>query len=174
MKKQIISDIIKTLIYAALVLAVSLTGAVTPLGDGAYIHLGDAMIYAAVILVPIKICMPAAVIGSVLADLMLGSYNYILFTAVIKALTVLFAFWVSKKSDKPAVQDLLISLSGIVTVLGYFIAELVLGFLKGDAFGFATELIMYNTLQALACAALYMIASGFIRMFISKKEQIKQ
>ena len=141
-------------LLAAFVFVATLTGAVAPIGGGAYIHIGDALIYTAVLFLPMPYAVASAVIGAGLADLILGSAMYIPATIVTKAAVVLVAKYVLRFAKTPVMQDTLISLCGIVNILGYFAAECVMFSVPSAASG-----IMFNALQALASAVVFMIVS---------------
>ncbi len=159
-------------VFAALIFVATLSGAVAPIGGGAYIHIGDALIYTAVLFLPWPFAIAAAAIGAGLADLMLGSAVYIVPTVIIKSLTVLCAKLLKKLSAKPLAQDMLICLSGAVTVLGYFVAEIFM--LAGAGSGLLPALegaasgMLFNLLQALASAVLFMIISAPARKIYAR------
>lgn len=92
-----------------------------PITQG-YIHLGDAFVLvSAAILGPLGVA--AAAIGSMLADLLGGYFQYLLPTFVIKGLVALVAF-VGLKGSKPFwVEWLVLIAAEAVMVLGYFLAE---------------------------------------------------
>lgn len=168
-------NLTSTVLFAVLILAFTLTGAVTPIGGGAYIHIGDAMIYLAALILPFPYAIAAAVVGAGIADLMLGSAVYFIPTLIIKTLTVIAVKAIIKRVSKPELQDLAVCLAGVVTVVGYYIAEVIILLLSGKALGAAfitgaSNSIIYNIVQALASAAVYMILSGFVRKRIAVKK----
>lgn len=141
-------------LFAALVFVATLTGAAAQIGDGAYIHIGDALIYTAVLFLPMPYAIGAAVIGASLADVLLGSAIYVPATIVTKAAVVCFAKLMLKYAKTPLVQDAMISLGGIVNILGYFLAECGM-----YGIGAAASGIMFNGLQALVSALVFAIIS---------------
>ena len=143
-------------LFAALVFVATLTGAVAPIGGGAYIHIGDALIYTAALFLPLPYAMASAVIGESFADIILGSAMYVPATIVTKAAVVLFAKFMLKYAKTPVMQDALVCLSGVVNILGYFAAECIMLSSVGAAAGG----IMFNALQALASAVVFMIISA--------------
>lgn len=161
-------------LFAALIFGATLTGAMAPIGGGAYIHIGDAMIYLAVLLLPAPYAVASAAVGAALADFTLGSTIYIIPTIIVKSLVVLAAKGLMRLTEKPVMQDILICLSGIVTVVGYYLAEIVLLVLSGSSFSAAmlsaaVNSIMFNALQAGASAVIFLIAGGAVRRIINKK-----
>lgn len=87
-----------------------------------YIHLGDAFVLvSAAILGPIGVV--AAALGSMLADLLGGYFQYLLPTFVIKGLVALVAC-VGLKRKMPFWAEWLVLIAAeAVMVLGYFLAE---------------------------------------------------
>lgn len=109
-------------LMAALVcVATSFLKLPVPVTQG-YIHLGDAFVLvSAAILGPVGVA--AAAIGSMLADLLGGYFQYLLPTFVIKGMVALVAF-VGLKASKPFwVEWLVLIIAEAVMVLGYFLAE---------------------------------------------------
>ena len=175
MNKQKNKQITMSAIFAALVFLATLTGAVAPIGGGAYVHIGDAMIYLAALVLPLPYAVCASAIGAGLADLMLGSAIYIIPTVIVKSLLVVAAKGVSKLSSKSVIKDILVCLTGVVTVAGYYVAEVVLLLISGSEFTVALSVgaansILFNTIHALASAAVYMILSGAVRSFMDKRK----
>lgn len=162
-------------LFAALIFGATLTGAMAPIGGGAYIHIGDAMIYLAVLLLPAPYAVASAAVGAALADFTLGSTIYIIPTIIVKSLVVLAAKGLMKLTEKPVMQDILICLSGIVTVAGYYAAEIVLLVISGSSFSAAltsaaVSSIMFNAIQAGASAVIFLIVGGAVRKIIAKKK----
>lgn len=92
-----------------------------PITQG-YIHLGDAFVLvSAAILGPLGVA--AGAIGSMLADLLGGYFQYLLPTFVIKGLVALVAYAGLKASKPFWVEWLVLIVAEAVMVLGYFLAE---------------------------------------------------
>lgn len=162
--------------FAALIFVATLTGAVAPLGGGAYVHIGDAAIYTAVLVLPTPFAATAAAVGAGLADLTLGSAVYIIPTVIIKSLTVLAAKGLMRLSEKPLVQDMLICLSGIVTIVGYYCAKVVMLTISGSAFfaavvTAAAETLPFDTIQALASAVVFLAVAVPVRRIADKMKK---
>lgn len=163
-----VKHLTQSALFAALVFAATLTGAVAPIGGGAYIHIGDALIYTAVLFLPMPFAIGAAAIGAGLADVMLGSAIYVIPTVVTKTLVVIAAKGIMRLAKTSLMQDTLISLCGIVNILGYFVAECFMTSVAGAASG-----ILFNVLQALASAVVFIIISGPARKIykrVTKKD----
>ncbi|MBP3649740.1 MAG: ECF transporter S component [Clostridia bacterium] len=92
-----------------------------PITQG-YIHLGDAFVLvSAAILGPLGVA--AGAIGSMLADLLGGYFQYLLPTFVIKGLVALVAYAGLRGSKPFWVEWLVLIIAEAVMVLGYFLAE---------------------------------------------------
>jgi len=93
-----------------------------------YIHLGDGFILlGAALLGPLAI--PAAAVGSMLADLLGGYTLYCLPTFLIKGAVAAVAVWAFRHWQSTAVRSLWMIVAELVMVAGYFLVEwLVLGY----------------------------------------------
>ena len=92
-----------------------------PITQG-YIHLGDAFVLvSAAVLGPLGVA--AGAIGSMLADLLGGYFQYLLPTFVIKGIVALVAYAGLKGSKPFWVEWLVLIVAEAVMVLGYFLAE---------------------------------------------------
>lgn len=94
-----------------------------PIGaNGGYVHIGDALIYMAAILLPRPYAMISAAIGAGIADLITGSAIWVIPTMIIKPLLVLF---ISSNSDKFINKKNIIGslIAGIIGMILYMIAE---------------------------------------------------
>ena len=164
-------------LFAAIIyVATAVTGAVAPIGGGAYIHLGAAMIYISVLFLPAPYAVAAAAVGAALADFTLGSAVYIIPTIIVKSLVVLTAKGLMRLSKNALLQDILICLAGVTTVIGYYIAEVVLMLISGSQFnaalaGAAVNSIPFNTLQAGASAVVFLIVGGVVRKIADRKKK---
>lgn len=112
----------------------------TGLNQG-YIHFGDSLIYLASCLLPFPYAFGAAAISGGLSDLLAGSPIYAISSIIIKACNAIpFAIYFIIKKNKSknnilSTSTVILSiLSGFITIIGYFIAEILL-------FGFATACI---------------------------------
>lgn len=99
-----------------------------PLSAQGYIHLGDGFILLGAALLGWT-AVPAAALGSMLADLLAGYSLYCLPTFLIKAAVAALAVWATAKGRPYWLSLLLLAAAEIVMVAGYFITEwLFLGF----------------------------------------------
>ena len=129
------SLIVTTALLTALVLVCTLILKV-PVGPDCYIHLGDAVILLAVILLPRGYACFAGAVGATLADLMGGFAFWAPWTFAVKLLFILvFGFFLDRSrknaSEKtllgvPVIELIGLVVSGIVAVVGYFLSEYML------------------------------------------------
>lgn len=129
------SLIVTTALLTALVLICTLILKL-PVGPDCYIHLGDAVILLAVILLPRGYACFAGAVGATLADLMGGFAFWAPWTFAVKLLFILvFGFFLDRSrknaSEKtllgvPVIELIGLVVSGIVAVVGYFLSEYML------------------------------------------------
>ena len=135
-----------------------------PVASG-YVHFGDALVYiCASLLGPWGIV--AGAIGEGLADVAGGFAAYFPATVVVKALIALpFALFNAKSEKLLSVKSGLFTLlSGAITVLGYFIADLII-----DK-SYAIVDIPGNAIQALGSAIIFVIiAAAFDKSKVKNK-----
>ena len=157
-KKSLLTITYTAIFTTMIVLATSVLKFSTGLGEG-YIHLGDSVIYLAACLLPFPYCLIAGALGGALADIISGFAIWSIPTMIIKMLNILPFALICKKYKSIKIlskQTALITVvSGIVTILGYFIAECILYSVAS-----ATLSLIGNTIQA--------VASGIIFIVIAK------
>ena len=156
MRNKSLLNITYTAIFTAIIiLATSTIKFSTGLGEG-YIHLGDSMIYLTACLLPFPYCIIAGALGGGLADILSGFAIWSIPTMLIKMLNVLpFAIVCKKlKTNKILCKQtvLMTVVSGVITILGYFVAECILYSVAS-----ATLSITGNTIQAVASGIIFMI-----------------
>ncbi len=142
-----------------------------PIGAGGYIHVGDAVIYmAAVSMGPWGIL--AAVIGAAVADAVSGFYNYIIPTVLIKIMISL-PFILVRKQKKIFlnITNVVCAVAGgIITIAGYFLADLV--FYRAGA----VADIPANIIQAVGSVVVYAVlafAADRAKLYIKLKNLIE-
>ena len=137
-------------VMAALVFVMTYVPKVPVPVTGGYVHLGDGAIFLAVLLLgPLGI--PAAAIGSALADVLGGYMVYALPTMLIKAAVALIA-WKGWKEGSWLRAVIAFVLAEIVMVLGYFAFESVM---YGAATAWAA--VGPNCIQGVAGVALGLV-----------------
>ncbi len=164
MRNKSILKITYTAIFTALILlATSVLKFSTGLGEG-YIHLGDSFIYLSACVLPFPYCLVAGALGGALADIISGYAIWSIPTMIIKALNVLPFAIICKKSKSTKILSkqtvLMTVISGVITIVGYFIAESILYSVAS-----ATLSLIGNTIQA--------VASGIIFVIIATTHSIK-
>lgn len=102
-----------------------------PFSSG-YVHMGDAMLFLAVLILGWKYAAVAAGIGSLLADVMVGAAVWAPWTLVIKAcMAIIMGLLIQKAEAKndaaifglPLYHLIGMILAGIFMVAGYYLAE---------------------------------------------------
>lgn len=123
-----------------------------PMGlNGGYIHLGDALIYLAAVLLPAPYAMAAGAIGGGLADL-LTAPMWAPATVIIKILVVIpFTSNHSKIFTKRNIIAPLIAM--LITITGYYLAEVIL---YGKEAAFLIS-VTTNSIQGVGSAAVFYI-----------------
>lgn len=105
-----------------------------PVGPDCYIHLGDTIMFLAVIILPLPYACFAGPVGAMLADLIGGYAFWAPWTFVIKLLCVLALGLLRKKSTENSKRLLTVPvpefigyvIACIFGVMGYFVAEYLL------------------------------------------------
>jgi len=134
-----------------------------PVPSGGYIHLGDAMIIAAVFFIGIY-AVPAAALGSALADLLGGYFIYTPATLIIKGLMALAAFVILSKRDNVSGFVFASVVSEIIMFVLYFLFDTVLYNFEG-----AVATIPFSLAQATSGIIL-----GVVLCMIIKKSKLKE
>lgn len=154
-KKSLLKITYTAIFTAIIILATSVIKFSTGLGEG-YIHFGDSIIYLTACVLPFPYCIVAGALGGALADILSGFAVWSIPTAIIKTLNALpFAIICKKyKSNKILCKKtiLMTVVSGIITILGYFVAECILYSVAS-----ATLSIIGNTIQAVASGIIFVI-----------------
>ena len=157
-KKSLLKITYSAIFTALILLATSVIKFSTGLGEG-YIHLGDSFVYLTACILPFPYCLVAGALGGGLADILSGYAILTIPTMAIKMLNVVPFALVSRKQKSSKIlsrQTVFMTIvSGLVTIVGYFIAECFLYSVAS-----ATLSLVGNTIQA--------VASGIIFVIIAK------
>lgn len=133
-KNNSVYAIVLTGVFTALVMAATSFFKIPVAATNGYVHVGDAMIFLAVMILGRRNGTIAGATGSALADLIGGYAHWVPWTFVIKGLmafaagTILFA-GEDKSSDSRPVQALslrsvvALTVGGLVMISGYFMAQ---------------------------------------------------
>lgn len=121
--------IVLSALLAALVFLVTAYILHIPMGgNGGYVHIGDAFIYLAAVLLPTPYAIAASAIGAGLADIATGAAIWAIPTMIIKPILVLFF---TNKTEKIINTRNIVAtvIAGIVGTVLYMFAE---GFMIGS------------------------------------------
>lgn len=123
-KSQAIKNLVQAAIFAAMTTLLTMFLHIPIVGNGGYVHLGDAVIFLSASLLPLPYAVAAAGIGGALSDLFLFP-AYALPTLLVKALLAL-AFS-SKKAKIICLRNILaLPVCAVITIGGYYLAESIL------------------------------------------------
>jgi uncharacterized membrane protein len=115
-----------------------------------YVHLGDGFILLAASILGWP-AVPAAAIGSMLADLLAGYTAYMLPTFLIKGAVAAIAVAASARKSQP-LQLLYMLIAETAMVAGYFVTDLLL-----YGLGTAVPALMGNVMQGLSGVAVWVL-----------------
>lgn len=137
--------------FAAMIFALTMLH--VPIGAGGYIHVGDSVIYIAALLMGVPWSFISAAIGAACADLVSGVAVYAIPSAIIKVLLAVPFVLIAKKDTKLlSIRTAAFTiLSGIITILGYFLTDLVV-YRAG-----AVADLPANVIQAVGSAVVFVI-----------------
>ena len=137
--------------FAAMIFALTMLH--VPIGAGGYIHVGDSVIYIAALLMGGPWSFISAAIGAACADLVSGVAIYAIPSAIIKVLIAVPFVLIAKKDTKLlSIRTAAFTiLSGIITILGYFLTDLVV-YRAG-----AVADLPANVIQAVGSAVVFVI-----------------
>mgnify|MGYP003295832791 CR=1 FL=1 len=111
--------------------------------NGGYIHLGDTLIYLSAALLPMPYAMAAGAIGGALADLLTAPL-WMPATFIIKA--ILPIMFTNKKATIINIQNVAaIFGAGLVSIVGYYIAEVILYGSEAALFASVTSSLIQAT-----------------------------
>lgn len=133
------------------------------IGNGGYVHMGDAFLYLAACVLPLPYAMTAGAIGEMLSDA-LSAPIYIPATIVIKAVLVLFF---TAHPEKFIVRRNVIGLflAGITGLAGYFLYECVIYSVPAAA----ANLLIGWTQPAASGVVFLLIGSAFDRAHLKQR-----
>ncbi len=139
-----------------------------PVPNGGYVHIGDAFIYLAAVLLPTPYACAVGAIGAGLADALTGYIIYVPGTVIIKALMALF--FSSKSKKLVGTRNFLATVpAGLVCVVGYYFYDAIL--LASFAAPLAS--IYFNVIQAVASAVIFIILAFIFDKFVLKNNMKK-
>lgn len=136
-------------------------------GNGGFVHIGDAFIYLAAVLLPTPYAAFAAAIGAGMADIITGAANWAIATIIIKPILVLFFTNKSKKiiNTRNVCAGIM---AGIVGTVLYMIAE---GIMYGS-FVSAFVLTLVGLIQPIGSFIVFIVI-GLVFDKLKIKEMMK-
>ena len=136
-------------LFAALIMLLTLVH--IPMFGGAggsYIHLGDAVIFAACIIIGWR-AIPAAAVGSALADLILGAVVYAVPTFIIKGIMAGIVVLLTLKNKKAWLQVVAFAAASIFMQGAYLLFEVLFATtLYGTAYAFVAASFLFGWIQS--------------------------
>lgn len=159
-------------VFAAMIFALTRFIQIPVPGGAGFLHFGDAMIYIVASTLGGPWALLASALGAAIADLSSGVAVYAPISAIVKVLIALPFVFVNKKSEK-ILTPLTICLtipSGVITVLGYYLGDLVVNKV------YAVADIPMNIVQAVGSAIIFAVISAAFdaaklkkKLFVNKK-----
>ncbi len=141
-----------------------------PVASG-YVHFGDALVFIGALVLGAPYAFIAAAVGEGLADIAGGYVMYFPATVIVKCLIVVPFLIERKKNNKKLLTktSLLMTLpSGVITVFGYYLADLII-----DK-SYALADIPGNVIQAVGSAIIFVIiAFAFDKANIVEKIDLR-
>lgn len=155
-KRDSLYKLTYTAIFSAIILlSTTLIKFSTGMGEG-YIHFGDCFIYLTACVLPFPYCLIAGAVGGALADILGGYAVWAIPTAIIKTLIAVPFMLMCRNHKVQKILNIKMALmtivSGLISMLGYFITECILYSVAS-----ATLSIIGNTIQAVASGILFII-----------------
>lgn len=166
MKNKKVLNMVYAAVFAAMIFALTRFVQIPVPGGAGYLHFGDAMIYIVASTLGGPWAILASAVGAALADLSSPYAIYAPVSIIVKVLIALPFVLVNKKSEK-ILTPLTICLtipSGIITVGGYFVGDLIINK------AYAVADIPMNIVQAVGSAIIFaIIALAFDTAKLKKK-----
>ena len=162
-------EMVTTALMAALIFVATFLIKIPNPATGGYSHMGDCMIFLAVVFLGRKNGSMAAGIGGALSDFLAGAPIWILPTFIIKyIMAFIMATIIKKQPESKKLQLIGAIVGGIFQIIGYTLAKIVL-------IGVAPALmsvpnVSIQTLVGIVLfIALYTALSGTINKFMDRK-----
>lgn len=123
-----------------------------------YVNLGDSVIFLSSLFLVHPYCALAAALGSVLADIFLGAGIYILPTFIIKGIMGIIAAKTIAKESSAKKTAILIALTEIFMIFGYFGFEIFVYGLPA-----ACASLPFNVMQGIAGTVIGFLLIQFVK-----------
>ena len=162
-------EMVTTALMAALIFVATFLIKIPNPATGGYSHMGDCMIFLAVVFLGRKNGSMAAGIGGALSDFLAGAPIWILPTFIIKyIMAFIMATIIKKQPESKKLQLIGATVGGIFQIIGYTLAKVIL-------IGVAPALIsvpnvsIQTAVGIVLFIALYTALSGTINKFMDRK-----
>jgi len=162
-------EMVTTALMAALIFVATFLIKIPNPATGGYSHMGDCMIFLAVVFLGRKNGSMAAGIGGALSDFLAGAPIWILPTFIIKyIMAFIMATIIKKQPESKKLQLIGATVGGIFQIIGYTLAKVIL-IGVAPALMSVPNVSIQTVVGIVLFIALYTALSGTINKFMDRK-----
>lgn len=162
-------EMVTTALMAALIFVATFLIKIPNPATGGYSHMGDCMIFLAVVFLGRKNGSMAAGIGGALSDFLAGAPIWILPTFIIKyIMAFIMATIIKKQPESKKLQLIGATVGGIFQIIGYTLAKVIL-IGVAPALMSVPNVSIQTAVGIVLFIALYTALSGTINKFMDRK-----
>ena len=162
-------EMVTTALMAALIFVATFLIKIPNPATGGYSHMGDCMIFLAVVFLGRKNGSMAAGIGGALSDFLAGAPIWILPTFIIKyIMAFIMASIIKKQPESKKLQLIGATVGGIFQIIGYTLAKVIL-IGVAPALMSVLNVSIQTVVGIVLFIALYTALSGTINKFMDRK-----
>ena len=162
-------EMVITALMAALIFVATFLIKIPNPATGGYSHMGDCMIFLAVVFLGRKNGSMAAGIGGALSDFLAGAPIWILPTFIIKyIMAFIMATIIKKQPESKKLQLIGATVGGIFQIIGYTLAKVIL-IGVAPALMSVPNVSIQTVVGIVLFIALYTALSGTINKFMDRK-----
>ena len=162
-------EMVTTALMAALIFVATFLIKIPNPATGGYSHMGDCMIFLAVVFLGRKNGSMAAGIGGALSDFLAGAPIWILPTFIIKyIMAFIMATIIKKQPESKKLQLIGATVGGIFQIIGYTLAKILL-IGVAPALMSVPNVSIQTAVGIVLFIALYTALSGTINKFMDRK-----
>ena len=162
-------EMVTTALMAALIFVATFLIKIPNPATGGYSHMGDCMIFLAVVFLGRKNGSMAAGIGGALSDFLAGAPVWILPTFIIKyIMAFIMATIIKKQPESKKLQLIGATVGGIFQIIGYTLAKVIL-IGVAPALMSVPNVSIQTAVGIVLFIALYTALSGTINKFMDRK-----
>ena len=162
-------EMVTTALMAALIFVATFLIKIPNPATGGYSHMGDCMIFLAVVFLGRKNGSMAAGIGGALSDFLAGAPIWILPTFIIKyIMAFIMATIIKKQPESKKLQLIGATVGGIFQIIGYTLAKVIL-IGVAPALMSVPNVSIQTVVGIFLFIALYTALSGTINKFMDRK-----